>query len=96
MKNDGDVKWLDEVALHEAVVGGDPEAFAELIRRFDPVVRAQVSRAVPEETLEDELAGFWIGLIRDPRLRAWEPERGGLLAQWIGALASRARDARAA
>jgi hypothetical protein len=86
----GDVQWLDEVGLHQAVVGGDPEAFAELIRRFDPLVRAQVARAAPEEQLEQEMAEMWLALIRDPRLRAWEPAWGGLLADWVGMLAAQA------
>jgi hypothetical protein len=83
-----DVQWLDEVALHQAVVGGDPEAFAELIRRFDPVVRVHVARSTPEGSLEEAMAEFWIGLIRDPRLGAWDPELGGLLAQWIAMIAA--------
>jgi hypothetical protein len=90
MTNEHDVQWLDEVGLHQAVVGGDPEAFAELIRRFEPIVRPQVMRSVPEALVELELAEFWIGLIRDPKLRAWEPELGGLFAQWIGTLAAQA------
>jgi hypothetical protein len=102
MKNEreamqGDVQWLDEVALHQAVVGGDPQAFGELIRRFDPVVRAQLARTTQEERLEEELAEFWIALIRDPRLTAWEPALGGLFAEWIGMLAAQtARVRRAA
>jgi hypothetical protein len=85
----GDVQWLDEVALHRAIVGGDPEAFAELIRRFDPVVRAHVSRSTVEELVEEEMAEFWIALIRDPRLREWDADQGGLLAPWIGSIAAR-------
>ena len=92
MKNERDamdVQWLDEVGLHQAVVGGDPEAFAELIRRFDPLVRAQLVHG-PEAKVEEELAELWIALIRDPRLRAWEPAWGGLLADWVAMLAAQA------
>lgn len=86
--NEGDVQWLDEVALHRAIVGGDPEAFAELIRRFDPVARAHVSRSTVEELIEEEMAEFWIALIRGPKLLEWDAEQGGLLAPWIGATAA--------
>ena len=89
MTNDNDdVQWLDEVQLHQGIVSGDPEAFAELIRRFDPLVRAQLSRVTVEALLENELAEFWIALLRDPRLRDWQPELGGLLGQWISMLAA--------
>jgi hypothetical protein len=88
-----DVQWLDEVGLHQAVVGGDPQAFAELIRRFDPVVRAQLTRAAGEDELENELAEFWIALIRDPRLARWAADQGGLLGDWIGGLARNRRSA---
>jgi hypothetical protein len=97
MKNERaamDVQWLDEVGLHQAVVGGDPEAFAELIRRFDPLVRAQLSPATPDEQVEAEMAEVWIALIRDPRLRAWEAAWGGLLADWVSMLAAQASSAR--
>jgi hypothetical protein len=83
-----DVQWWDEVALHQAVAGGDPEAFAELIRRFDPVVRAQLQRAIGQERIEEAMAEFWIGLIRDPKLLKWDPELGGILGPHIGALAA--------
>jgi hypothetical protein len=85
----GDVQWLDEVALHKAIGQRDPEAFAELIRRFDPVVRAHVARSTAEEFVEEQMAEFWIALIRDPRLGEWDAAEGGLLAPWIGAIAAR-------
>ena len=94
-----DVQWLDEVALHKAVIAGDPEAFAEMIRRFDPRVRDQLSRAIAEERIEEAMAEFWIVLIRDPQLREWDPELGGVLGQHLGALATqvaRAQERRAA
>ncbi len=96
MKNErnenGDVRWLDEVGLHNAVVQGDQEAFSELMRRFDPIVRAHVARVTPEDSIDAELAKFWCGWVADgfARLRGWEPELGGLLAQWIGVLAAQA------
>ena len=100
MKNErqmsGEVRWLDEVGLHQAVVAGDQEAFAELMRRFDPIVRAHIARVTPEDQIELELAKFWCGFIADgfARLCGWEPELGGLLAQWIGVLAAQACAAR--
>ena len=92
----GNVRWLDEVGLHQAVVRGDREAFAELMRRFDPVVRPHIARVTPEELVDAELAKFWCGWIADgfARLRGWEPELGGLLSQRIGVLAAQACAAR--
>lgn len=83
-----DVQWLDERALHQAVLARDPEAFAEMIRRFDPLVRSHLSRAVAEEWIEEAMAEFWIALIRDPKLREWDPELGGVLGQHLGTLAA--------
>jgi hypothetical protein len=94
-----DVQWLDERALHQAVLANDPEAFAEMIRRFDPLVRSHLWRAVAEEMLEEAMAEFWIALIRDPKLREWDPELGGVLGQHLGSLAAqvaRIQDRRAA
>jgi hypothetical protein len=92
-----DVRWLDEEGLHEAVVAGDPEAFAELMRRYDPVVRHQVwrvlggSRLTADESLDERMAAIWCALLDDAsfaRLREWDPERCGLLATWIAHLAA--------
>jgi hypothetical protein len=92
MTKETDVRWLDEVALHKAVVAGDPEAFAELMRRFDPIVRAQLARVAREEAINEAMAGFWCGLITDDlaRLRNWKPKLGGLLAQLVVGLAAQA------
>ena len=94
MTNETDVRWLDELGLHGAVLAKDPEAFAELMRRYDPVVRAHLLRITPEDRIDEEVAGFWCGLLDGERLRGWEPELGGLLAQWIGVLAAQACAAR--
>lgn len=87
-----DVRWLDEVALHGAVVSGDQEAFAELRRRFDPVLRARLLRFTPEAEIDGELARFWCTWVQDgfARLRGWEPSLGCLLGQWIVVLAAQA------
>ncbi len=93
----GDVRWLDERALHAAVVGGDPEAFAELMRRYDPVVRYQVwrvlggSRLCASEALDERVAELWCRLLDGDlaELRAWDAERSGLLAPFLGALTAR-------
>jgi hypothetical protein len=47
-------------------------------------------------SIEIELAGFWCGLLGDgfARLRFWEPQLGGLLAQWVNVLAAQACAAR--
>jgi hypothetical protein len=60
-----DVRWLDDPALLHAVLAGDREAFAELMRRHDPRVR----RALPPA----RAAEFWLSLLRDDKrtLRGW-------------------------
>jgi hypothetical protein len=94
----GDVRWLDERALHATVMAGDSEAFAELMRRYESVVRQQLGRALAggrgttNDATDELVAEFWCELLRDDRraLRAWDDERYGLLAPWLGALAARA------
>lgn len=91
-----DVRWMDERALHQATLEGDPEAFSELIRRYDPVVRYRVWRVlgglelVLGEPLDSHIADFWCTLLDDEMaiLRQWNAERE-LFAAWLGALASR-------
>jgi hypothetical protein len=74
---------------------GDPEAFAEIIERYDPVVRYKIwrvlGRLVPAEALDAQIAGFWCALLADDksRLREWEWERGERFASWLGNLALR-------
>src|SRR6184192_429522 len=94
----GDVRWLDERALHEATLAGDPEAFAEVMRRYDPVVRYKIwrvlggSRLLASDALDGQIAELWCGLIADnmATLRQWDPERGELFAPWLGNIASHA------
>jgi hypothetical protein len=95
-----DVRWLDEIALHAAVVDGDPEAFAELMRRYDPVVRDQVWRMLAGSrlvacdasltTIDERVAEFWCWLLDGmEQLREWDPDQCGLLASWLAMLAAR-------
>ena len=60
-----DVRWMDDPALLHAVVSGDGEAFAELMRRHD----ARVRRSLPAPMA----AEFWVYLLRDEKraLREW-------------------------
>src|SRR5262245_60419853 len=58
-----DVRWLDEAGLHRAVVGGDQEAFAELMWRYDPLVRSQLKRCASDEKLDVAIADFWCAMI---------------------------------
>ena len=67
------VRWLDEVGLQKLVMAGDHEAFAELMRRFDPLVRTRIES-------DAEMAAFWCRRLRD--LCTWNPEQG-LLSQWL-------------
>lgn len=94
----GDVRWLDERALLQAAMAKDPEAFSELIRRYDPVVRYKTwrvlggSELVKLEQLDGLIADFWCTLVDADLapLAAWDSGRGELFASWLGALASHA------
>jgi hypothetical protein len=94
MTTNEDVQWWDEIQLHRGIASGDPEAFAEMIRRFDPLVRAHVARVTEDHSLEEEMAAFWIALLGDPRLREWNVAEGGLFGQWIAAIAAQSCAAR--
>jgi hypothetical protein len=85
-----DVRWLDEVGLHRAVIGGDAEAFAELMWRYDPLVRSRFKSWASGERLDVEVADFWCAMIEDDvrSLRAWDAGRGGTLGQWLMVLAA--------
>jgi hypothetical protein len=92
----GDVRWLDEHALVAAALSQDPEAFAELIRRYDPVVRYKIWRVlggpqlVQPEQLDGVIADFWCALVDvelEP-LATWQEERGELLGAALGSLAT--------
>jgi hypothetical protein len=74
------VKWLDEVALSRQVLSGDQEAFSELMRRFDPVVRSRL-RNESGEARDEEIAAFWCRRLGD--IGSWNPDEGLLLAQWL-------------
>jgi hypothetical protein len=92
----GDVRWLDEHALVDAALAKDPESFAELIRRYDPVARYKIWRVlggaqlVRPEQLDGVIADFWCALV-DADLRPlaeWNASEGELLATAIGAQAT--------
>ena len=91
-----DVRWLDEVGLHRAVMAGDHEAFAELMWRYDPLVRSRLAGCARDEQLEVEIADFWCAMIADDfrSLRSWDKGRGGTLGQWLMVLAAYACKAR--
>ncbi len=91
-----DVRWLNEAELHAAVLAEDAEAFAELMWRYDPLVRKQLAGCAGADGLEAELAEFWCGMIADDlqALRSWHPGRGGTLGQWLIVLAAYACNAR--
>jgi hypothetical protein len=85
-----DVRWLDEVGLHRAVIGGDQEAFAELMWRYDPLVRSRFKGLANGEELDVAVADFWCAMIEDDlrSLRSWHADRGGTLGQWLMVLAA--------
>ena len=100
MKNETEtkrnVRWLDEAGLHRAVTGGDQEAFAELMWRYDPLVRSQLKRCASDEKLDVAIADFWCAMITDDlrSLRTWDTGRGGTLGQWLMVLAAYAAKAK--
>jgi hypothetical protein len=97
-----DVRRMDEAALHQAVVvDGDREAFAELMRRYDPIVRYQLWRATggarvaATEALDLAVAEFWCALLREnfARIAGWRaPEAGedagASLGTWLALTAA--------
>ena len=85
-----DVRWLDEAGLHRAVIGGDQEAFAELMWRYNPLVRSQLKRWASDEKLDVAIADFWCAMIAEDlrSLRTWDTGRGGTLGQWLMVLAA--------
>lgn len=91
-----DVRWLDEAGLHRAVIGGDQEAFSELLWRYDPLVRSQLKRCASDENLDVAIADFRCAMIADDlrSLRTWDTGRGGTLGQWLMALAAYAAKAK--
>src|SRR3954449_9632100 len=90
------VRWLDEAGLHEAVMGGDQEAFAELMWRYDPLVRSRFKTSAHGDALDVAVADFWCALIAEDlrSLRAWDAGRGGTLGQWLMVLAAYAAAAK--
>jgi len=95
-----DVRGMDDAALHRAVVvDGDREAFAELMRRYDPIVRDQLWRATgtarvaSTEALDLAVAEFWIALLREgfARIARWRAPEGGVgasLGTWLALTAA--------
>jgi DNA-directed RNA polymerase specialized sigma24 family protein len=88
-----DVRHFDQPTLRAQVLAGDPEAFGELMRRYEPLVRQEMLRALTgsmltsSDTLEEVLAEFWVALLGDRmgRLRTWGPDRD--LGAWLRLLA---------
>jgi hypothetical protein len=91
-----------DLRLVAAVVAKDPVASRELVQRFSPIIRRRVSctLAIMESSLSHAVGRsdvldltqemFVILLDRDARvLRAWDPERGLSLANFIGLVAER-------
>jgi hypothetical protein len=90
------VRWLDEHALVAAALAQDPEAFAELIRRYDPVVRYKIWRVlggtqlIRPEQLDGVIADFWCALVDADLqpLAEWHAGDGELLAAALGTQAT--------
>jgi DNA-directed RNA polymerase specialized sigma24 family protein len=80
-----DVRHFDNRRLRDAAVEGDPEAFGEIMRRFDPVVRAAIAQLVPAGAVDDLIAEVWCLLMRQhmSRLREWDPVRHVTLGAWL-------------
>ena len=92
----GDVRWFDEHALVTAALHKDPEAFAEIYRRYDPVVRYKIWRVlggaqlIAEAELDHAIADFWCTLVDADLapLAEWNADPCTLLGAAIGAFAT--------
>ena len=87
-----------EAELLRRVLGHDGRAWAELVRRYRPVIFRCITRILgrgcfSSATDADEVyAEVMISLVRDDmrKLRLYDPARGAKLGSWIGLLAKNA------
>lgn len=91
-----DVAELPDVNLARLALRDDPIAWAELVRRFEPVIRTQLGRTLAagqkllsSDSVDEALGEFWIALLNRDRdwLRRFDPQGGKTLAGWLGVLA---------
>jgi len=70
-----DMSPLDDGALMQRVVGGDPDAFAALYRRYERplfnfLLRVTRNRSLAEDLLQETFTRVWRAA------RTWDPDRG--------------------
>lgn len=84
-------------AVINGAIRGDPRDAASLVDRLLPVIRARVRRRLAyagaryAEEADDLFQEVWHLLLRDEGrvLRAWQPERGASLENYVGLVAER-------
>jgi RNA polymerase sigma-70 factor (ECF subfamily) len=92
-----DLRSLDDGSLaYRAALSNDRAAWAEMLRRFEPVIRHQLGRSLSaahsllsSDSLDDAMQEFWLAVLKKDRawLLRFEPERGHKLASWLGLMA---------
>lgn len=86
----------DNTLALSAATTNDPNVWFVFVRRYEPLIRKQLGRALAKgrkylssDSIEDALSEFWIALLKSDRkwLRRYRGDRGASLATWLGALA---------
>ncbi len=90
---------MDDRELRDLAVAGDAAAVRELVGRTSRVVEARVARALTRRAegrdihgeLRDVVQDVFVNLFENDAkvLRAWEPERGASLLNFVGLVAER-------
>lgn len=92
------LRQLDDVALLQAVLGRDEQAWRELMRRFRGLIYHCIGVAVkrhdgvlPGEEFDEIFCEVCLNLLRNDmrKLRRYDPTRGTKLGTWIGLIAIR-------
>jgi hypothetical protein len=87
---------LHDAELARRALTNDPAVWAELVRRFKPLIRKQLSRAMAgggrvlcSDSIDEALGEYWIALLKNDRnwLRRYDSSSGRSLAKWLGVLA---------
>jgi hypothetical protein len=87
---------LDDAELVRRALTDDARAWGELVRRFRPLIRKQLGRAMARwrrflcsDSVDEALSEYWIALLKNDRawLRRFNPASGHPLAKWLGVLA---------
>lgn len=90
-----------DVHVLEQALSGNPEVLPSLVDRWTPVIQARVVRVLKRggymndsrtrQEIEEFVQQVFVSLLEShgKALRAWQPERGLSLDNWVGLLAER-------